>query len=61
MIQDLKFRRKLTSMSLYTAAQTHPGAFRVWHQRRYAHVGDVSVAAVKDAMPNMGVKKSDCW
>ena len=26
---------------------------------RYAHVGDVIVAAVKDAMPNMGVKKSD--
>ena len=24
-----------------------------------AHVGDVIVAAVKDAMPNMGVKKSD--
>ena len=27
--------------------------------RRYAHVGDVIVAAVKDAMPNMSVKKSD--
>ena len=27
--------------------------------RRYAHVGDVIVASVKDAMPNMGVKKSD--
>ncbi|BBL86332.1 50S ribosomal protein L14 (chromatophore) [Paulinella micropora] len=27
--------------------------------RRYAHVGDVIVAAVKDAMPNMGVRKSD--
>ncbi len=27
--------------------------------RRYAHVGDVIVAAVKDALPNMGVKKSD--
>ena len=27
--------------------------------RRYAHVGDVIVATVKDAMPNMGVKKSD--
>lgn len=27
--------------------------------RRYAHVGDVIVAAVKDATPNMGVKKSD--
>ena len=27
--------------------------------RRYAHVGDVVVATVKDAMPNMGVKKSD--
>lgn len=27
--------------------------------RRYAHVGDVIVAAVKDAMPNMGVKRSD--
>ena len=27
--------------------------------RRYAHVGDVIVAAVKDAVPNMGVKKSD--
>ncbi len=25
--------------------------------RRYAHVGDVIVASVKDAMPNMGVKK----
>jgi len=24
--------------------------------RRYAHVGDVIVATVKDAMPNMGVK-----
>ena len=29
--------------------------------RRYAHVGDVIVAAVKDAMPNMGVKKSDVF
>ena len=27
--------------------------------RRYARVGDVIVAAVKDATPNMGVKKSD--
>jgi len=27
--------------------------------RRYAHVVDVIVASVKDAMPNMGVKKSD--
>jgi large subunit ribosomal protein L14 len=27
--------------------------------RRYAHVGDIIVATVKDAMPNMGVKKSD--
>ena len=27
--------------------------------RRYAHVGDVVVATVKDAMPNMGVKRSD--
>ena len=27
--------------------------------RRYAHVGDVIVAAVKDALPNMGVKKSE--
>ena len=27
--------------------------------RRYAHVGDVIVAAVKDAVPNMSVKKSD--
>jgi len=27
--------------------------------RRYAHVGDVIVASVKDAMPYMGVKKSD--
>ena len=27
--------------------------------RRYAHVGDVIVASVKDAMTNMGVKKSD--
>ena len=27
--------------------------------RRYAHVGDVIVAAVKDAMPNMSVKKSE--
>ena len=27
--------------------------------RRYAHVGDVVVASVKDALPNMGVKKSD--
>ena len=27
--------------------------------RRYSHVGDVIVASVKDAMPNMGVKKSD--
>ena len=24
--------------------------------RRYAHVGDVIVATVKDALPNMGVK-----
>ena len=27
--------------------------------RRYAHVGDVIVDSVKDAMPNMGVKNSD--
>ncbi|MBD2325918.1 MAG: 50S ribosomal protein L14 [Alkalinema sp. CACIAM 70d] len=27
--------------------------------RRYAGVGDVIVAVVKDATPNMGVKKSD--
>lgn len=27
--------------------------------RRYAHVGDVVIAVVKDALPNMGVKKSD--
>ena len=27
--------------------------------RRYAHVGDVIVASVKDALPNMAVKKSD--
>ena len=27
--------------------------------RRYAHVGDVIVATVKDAFPNMGVKKSE--
>lgn len=26
--------------------------------RRYAHVGDVIVASVKDAMPNMGVQKN---
>jgi len=27
--------------------------------RRFAHVGDVIVATVKDALPNMGVKKSE--
>jgi large subunit ribosomal protein L14 len=27
--------------------------------RRYAGVGDIIVAVVKDALPNMGVKKSD--
>ena len=27
--------------------------------RRYANVGDVIIAVVKDALPNMGVKKSD--
>ena len=27
--------------------------------RRYAHVGDVIVATVKDVLPNMGVKKSE--
>jgi len=27
--------------------------------RRYAHVGDVIIAVVKDAIPNMAVKKSD--
>ena len=27
--------------------------------RRYAHVGDVIVATVKDALPNMGFKKSE--
>ena len=26
---------------------------------RYAHVGDIIVAVVKDAIPNMAVKKSD--
>jgi len=28
-------------------------------RKQYAHVGDVIVAVVKDALPNMGVKKSD--
>jgi large subunit ribosomal protein L14 len=27
--------------------------------RRYAGIGDIIVAVVKDALPNMGVKKSD--
>ncbi|MDX2240795.1 MAG: 50S ribosomal protein L14 [Leptolyngbyaceae cyanobacterium bins.302] len=27
--------------------------------RRYAGIGDIIVAVVKDAIPNMGVKKSD--
>ena len=27
--------------------------------RRYAHIGDVVIAVVKDASPNMAVKKSD--
>lgn len=27
--------------------------------RRYAGIGDIVVAVVKDAIPNMGVKKSD--
>jgi len=27
--------------------------------RRYAHVGDVIIAVVKDAIPNMAVKRSD--
>ncbi len=27
--------------------------------RRYANVGDIVIAVVKDALPNMGVKKSD--
>ena len=27
--------------------------------RRYANVGDIIIAVVKDAIPNMGVKKSD--
>jgi len=27
--------------------------------RRYAHIGDVIIAVVKDASPNMAVKKSD--
>ncbi|NEP63897.1 MAG: 50S ribosomal protein L14 [Symploca sp. SIO2G7] len=27
--------------------------------RRYASVGDIIIAVVKDALPNMGVKKSD--
>ncbi|NET10749.1 MAG: 50S ribosomal protein L14 [Merismopedia sp. SIO2A8] len=27
--------------------------------RRYAGIGDVIIAVVKDALPNMGVKKSD--
>lgn len=27
--------------------------------RRYANVGDIIIAVVKDALPNMGVKKSD--
>lgn len=27
--------------------------------RRYANVGDVIIAVVKDAMPNMAIKKSD--
>ena len=27
--------------------------------RRYASVGDVIIAVVKDALPNMGLKKSD--
>ncbi|MDC0835152.1 50S ribosomal protein L14 [Leptolyngbya valderiana BDU 20041] len=27
--------------------------------RRYAHVGDTIIAVVKDAIPNMAIKKSD--
>lgn len=27
--------------------------------RRYGHVGDTIIAVVKDAIPNMGVKRSD--
>ncbi|MDD5455616.1 MAG: 50S ribosomal protein L14 [Candidatus Margulisbacteria bacterium] len=28
-------------------------------KRRYAHVGDIIIGAVKDAIPNTGVKKSE--
>lgn len=29
------------------------------YQKRYAHIGDLIVAAVKEAVPHAGVKKSD--
>lgn len=29
------------------------------HERRYASIGDIIVVAVKDAIPNAGVKKGD--
>ena len=49
----------------YLAVADNSGAKRLQcirvlgSNRRYAHVGDVIVATVKDALPNMGVKKSE--
>ncbi len=56
---------KMIQQETYLTVADNSGAKRLQcirvlgSNRRYAHVGDVVVASVKDALPNMGVKKSD--
>ena len=56
---------KMIQQETYLTVADNSGAKRIQcirvlgSNRRYAHVGDVVVASVKDALPNMGVKKSD--
>ena len=57
--------KKMIQQETYLTVADNSGAKRIQcirvlgSNRRYAHVGDVVVASVKDALPNMGVKKSD--
>ena len=57
--------KKMIQQETYLTVADNSGAKRLQcirvlgSNRRYAHVGDVIVATVKDALPNMGVKKSE--
>ena len=58
-------RQTMIQQETYLTVADNSGAKRLQcirvlgSNRRYAHVGDVIVATVKDALPNMGVKKSE--